>query len=84
MPPGCLRHGRAFTASATATAKVVYEDVNDPNNEGLVLSESPPGGTQAKPNTTVTLTVGRYRGGQTTTTTPTTPTTTSPQPPPVP
>ena len=67
-------------------AKVVYQDVNDPNNEGLVLSESPPGGTQAKPNTTVTLTVGRYRGGQTTTTTPTTPTTTStsPQPPPVP
>jgi beta-lactam-binding protein with PASTA domain len=53
-------------------AKVVYEDVVDPNNEGLVLSENPPGGTQAKPQTTVTLTVGRYRGGSTTTTTSTT------------
>jgi serine/threonine-protein kinase len=53
-------------------ARVVYQDVVDPNNEGLVLTQTPSGGSQAKPRATVTLTVGRYRGGSTTTTTSTT------------
>jgi beta-lactam-binding protein with PASTA domain/predicted Ser/Thr protein kinase len=35
------------------------EDTTDPNSDGLVLSQDPPGGTQAKPNTTVTIIVGR-------------------------
>jgi eukaryotic-like serine/threonine-protein kinase len=35
------------------------EDTTDPNSEGLVLSQDPPGGTKAKPGTTVTITVGR-------------------------
>ena len=41
-------------------ARVVYQDTSDPNSEGLVLSESPAGGTQLKPGASVTLTVGRY------------------------
>jgi serine/threonine-protein kinase len=35
------------------------EDTTDPNSDGLVLSQDPPGGTQAKPGTTVTIIVGR-------------------------
>ncbi len=65
-------------------ARVVYEDVNDPNNEGLVLAQDPEGGTQAKPQTSVKLTVGRFRSGQTTTTTQAPPTTTTTQAPPTP
>jgi eukaryotic-like serine/threonine-protein kinase len=53
-------------------ANVVYEPTDDPNNEGLVLAEDPPGGTQLKPGSKVTLTVGRYTGGTTTATTTTT------------
>jgi eukaryotic-like serine/threonine-protein kinase len=54
-------------------ANVIYEATDDPNNEGLVLSEDPPGGTQLKPGSKVTLTVGRYSPGTTTATTTTTP-----------
>jgi serine/threonine-protein kinase len=53
-------------------ARVVYQDVTDPNNEGLVLSQTPQGGTQAKPGSTVTLTVGRYTAATTTAATTTT------------
>jgi serine/threonine-protein kinase len=58
-------------------AKVVYQDVSDPNEDGIVLDENPPGGTQAKPKTEITLTVGRAvsSGGTTTATTPATTTT---------
>jgi beta-lactam-binding protein with PASTA domain/tRNA A-37 threonylcarbamoyl transferase component Bud32 len=55
------------------SARVVYEATQDPNNEGLVLAEDPPGGRQLKPGSTVTLTVGRYTAGTTTTDTTTTP-----------
>jgi beta-lactam-binding protein with PASTA domain len=51
---------------------VVYQDVFDPNQEGIVLDQTPQGGTQAKPGTGVTVTVGRYNGGGDTTTTDTT------------
>jgi len=53
--------------------QVVYQDTTDPNNEGLVLSQTPPGGTQLKPGASVTLTVGRYSAAPppTTATTPT-------------
>jgi serine/threonine protein kinase/beta-lactam-binding protein with PASTA domain len=54
-------------------ARVIYEPTQDPNNEGLVLAEDPPGGTQLKPGAPVTLTVGRYTPGTTTTDTTTTP-----------
>jgi serine/threonine-protein kinase len=53
-------------------SRVTYQDVADPNSDGIVQDQSPPGGTQAKPGTTVTITVGRYTGGGETTTTTTT------------
>ena len=41
--------------------EVVVEDeqTTDPGSDGLVLSQDPEGGTQAKPGTTVTIVVGR-------------------------
>jgi len=59
-------------------SKVVYQDVTDPNQDGIVLDETPNGGTQAPPKTVITLTVGRLTtggGGTTPTTTGTTTTT---------
>ena len=41
-------------------SRVVLEDVGDPALEGIVISQDPVGGTQAKPNSLVTLFVGRY------------------------
>ncbi|HEX7525911.1 MAG TPA: PASTA domain-containing protein, partial [Gaiellaceae bacterium] len=54
-------------------SQVVLQDTNDPNSEGLVLSETPPGGTQLKPGASVTRTVGHYAAAPppTTATTPT-------------
>jgi serine/threonine-protein kinase len=40
--------------------RVVLEDVEDPSLDGIVMSQDPVGGTQAKPNTLVTLFVGRF------------------------
>ncbi len=51
---------------------VVYQDVIDPNSDGIVLSQSPQGGTQQPPKTVITLTVGRLVTGGTTTGTTTT------------
>ena len=48
---------------------VVYQDVTDPSSDGIVLAQSPQGGTQAAPKTIVTLTVGRIVNGATTTAT---------------
>ncbi len=54
---------------------VVYQDVDDPNSDGVVLDQTPQGGAQAPPKSMVTLTVGRYPGTTTAaTTTLTTPT----------
>jgi serine/threonine-protein kinase len=53
-------------ASATQTlqqsgfvVKVQYQDTADPNQNGIVLSQTPPGNTKAKPGSTVTIIVGR-------------------------
>jgi beta-lactam-binding protein with PASTA domain/predicted Ser/Thr protein kinase len=54
---------------------VVKEDTTDPQLEGSVLSQDPVGGTQAKPGSKVTITVGHYKPappGETTTGTTTT------------
>ncbi|HEU5207227.1 MAG TPA: Stk1 family PASTA domain-containing Ser/Thr kinase [Gaiellaceae bacterium] len=48
--------------------RVVLEDTDDPTMDGIVLSQDPVGGTQSKPNTLITLFVGRFV--ETTTTTP--------------
>ena len=39
---------------------VVDQDTFDPNQDGVVLSQDPPGGTKAKPGSTVTIVVGRF------------------------
>jgi len=49
--------------------------VTDQTQNGLVISETPKGASQAKKGATVTIVVGKYTAPTTTTTTPTTPTT---------
>jgi serine/threonine protein kinase len=41
------------------TVDVQDQDTTDPNQDGIVLSQDPPGNTKAKPGKTVTITVGR-------------------------
>jgi serine/threonine-protein kinase len=65
-------HGAGFSP------RVIYETVTDPQSEGVVLSEDPPGNAQLKPGATVTLTVGRL--STTTAATTTAATTTTPTP----
>jgi len=50
--------------------RVVLEDTDDPSFDGIVLSMDPVGGAQAKPDSVVTLFVGRFTS-DTTETTPT-------------
>jgi len=38
---------------------IVRQDTNDPGSDGIVLSQDPAGGAQAKPGSTVTIVVGR-------------------------
>jgi serine/threonine-protein kinase len=52
---------------------VVPQDVTDPGEDGIVLNQDPPGGTVAKPGTTVTISVGKLSGPTTTETVPTEP-----------
>jgi serine/threonine-protein kinase len=42
---------------------VVRQDTNDPGQDGIVLSQDPAGGSQAKPGSTVTIVVGRLVSG---------------------
>jgi serine/threonine-protein kinase len=55
-------------ANAGFRSKFVFTDTDDPTEDGIVLSQDPVGGTQEKPNTLITLFVGRFV--ETTTTTP--------------
>jgi eukaryotic-like serine/threonine-protein kinase len=41
--------------------KVQQQDVTDQSLEGIVLDQKPSGGTQAPPNSTVTITVGHFQ-----------------------
>ena len=54
--------------------RVAPQQTDDPSLDNVVLAQDPAGGSQAKPGTTVTITVGRFVG-ETTPPTPTTPTT---------
>jgi serine/threonine-protein kinase len=60
-------------ANSGFKSKIVYQDVTDPNFDGTVLQQDPAGGGQAKPGTTVTLTVGKLAQATTTTDTTTIP-----------
>jgi len=66
---------KATLQGAGFKVRTVSEDTNDPSLDGIVISQDPVGGTQAQPNSFVTLFVGRLVQSTTTTT----PTTTTPQ-----
>jgi eukaryotic-like serine/threonine-protein kinase len=51
-------------------SRVEFEDTTDPTLDGIVLSQDPIGGSQAKPNALVTLFVGRFVEATETETTP--------------
>jgi serine/threonine-protein kinase len=60
--------------SATSTlqqagfrVRVIQQDTQDPSLDGIVITQDPASGTEAKPGTTVTLTVGHFVGETTTT-----------------
>jgi beta-lactam-binding protein with PASTA domain/predicted Ser/Thr protein kinase len=42
------------------------EDTNDPNQDGRVLQQNPPGGAQVDEGSTITLVIGRFRDTETT------------------
>jgi serine/threonine-protein kinase len=50
---------RSTLESAGFTVTVQQQDVGDPGLDGIVLSQSPRGGTKADKGSTVTITVGR-------------------------
>jgi serine/threonine-protein kinase len=60
--------------------RTVVEDTDDPAQDGIVVSQDPIGGTQADPNSQVTLFVGRFTGSTTSTDTGDTTTTPAPTP----
>ena len=65
---------KAAGFAVTAKTQVVV----DPSKDGIVLSQNPPGGSNANKGSTVTIVVGHFKAPappHTTTTTPTTPTT---------
>jgi serine/threonine-protein kinase len=58
----------ATLQAAGFRTRTVTEDTDDPTLDGLVISHDPIGETQAKPNSVVTLFVGRFAGTPTETT----------------
>ena len=51
---------QATLENAGFRTRFVYEDTEDSAMDGIVLSQDPVGGTQAKPNALITLFVGRF------------------------
>ena len=49
--------------NAGFTVKVVRQDTTDASEDGIVLDETPAGGTDAKPGAKVTLTIGSLTSG---------------------
>ena len=67
---------QTLRASGFSNINVVDQDTTDPNSDGVVLDQTPSGGSQAPPKAAITLTVGRLTTGGDTTTAATTTTTT--------
>ncbi len=51
---------RSDLSASGFKVRTVQQDTNDPTLDGIVTTQNPGGGTQAKPGTTVTITVGHY------------------------
>ena len=60
---------RTTLTDAGFKVRIVYQDTQDQSLDGVVTLQDPPSNTQAKPGTTVTITVGRFVGAGTTTST---------------
>jgi serine/threonine-protein kinase len=75
-------NAEAILTGAGLTPTVVYDPVTDPSQDGIVQSEDPPPGSDAKAGEVIIIHVGQVQstpgGTGTTTTTTTTPTTTTP------
>jgi serine/threonine-protein kinase len=56
--------------SSGFNVRVQRQDVDDPGQNDIVLSQDPPGGSEQRAGTVVTLVVGRYTGQSTDTTSP--------------
>ena len=63
---------RSMLTSAGYGVSAQSQPVSDPTQNGIVLNQSPAGGTPANQGTTVTIVVGKFSpgGGTTTTTSP--------------
>ena len=59
---------RSILEDAGFRVRELLEDTDDPDSDGVVIGQEPAGQTQAKPNSIVTLFVGNFTGGETTTT----------------
>jgi eukaryotic-like serine/threonine-protein kinase len=71
---------RATLRAAKFKVVVIQADTDNPDEDGIVIVQSPAGGTEAAPGDTVTLTVGNYVPPPTTETTTTETTTTETTP----
>jgi beta-lactam-binding protein with PASTA domain len=49
--------------SAGFSVSTVDQPTSDPSEDGMVVDQSPPGGSSEKPNSTVTIYVGRFDSG---------------------
>jgi eukaryotic-like serine/threonine-protein kinase len=59
---------RSILEDAGFRVREVLENTDDQDSHGVVIGQDPAGQTQAKPNSIVTLFVGNFTGGETTTT----------------
>jgi eukaryotic-like serine/threonine-protein kinase len=51
---------RAMIRDAGLKPSTVFQDVDDPAQDGIVLDQDPSGGTELEPGSTVTILVGRF------------------------
>jgi serine/threonine-protein kinase len=51
---------RAMIRDAGLRPSTVFQDVEDPAEDGIVLDQDPSGGTEVEPGSTVTILVGRF------------------------
>jgi serine/threonine-protein kinase len=59
---GESRNGaRASLRAQGLKVEVQKQDVTSPNEDGVVIEQSPPGGTRVSPGDTVTLVVGKFK-----------------------
>mgnify|MGYP001032295736 CR=1 FL=1 len=51
-----------YTVLTTDPRGINRSPVDDPDQDGIVQAQDPPGGTQSPPGTLVTISVGRFSG----------------------